>query len=211
MELIDFNKYLNFTAIDFETANSAPSSICQIGLVRVEQGEVVHAVNQLIQPPGNTYNYYNTGRPVKNPNNILYKSAYIDSPNSPMYSFGYGLSYTQFSYTDLVLDKPAMKISDSVTVSFTLKNTGKYGGEEVVQLYIRDKVASVVRPMKELKDFKKVYLKAGERKKLSFTINKEKLSFYNSQLKWVAELGEFEIMIGTASDDIALKSDMVLE
>lgn len=104
-----------------------------------------------------------------------------------------------------------MNVSDSVTVSFNLKNTGKYGGEEVVQLYIRDKVASVVRPMKELKDFKKVYLKTGESKKISFTINKEKLSFYNSKLDWVAESGEFEIMIGTSSDLIYLRNNLILE
>ena len=157
-----------------------------------------------------TYNYYNTGRPVKDPKNILYKSAYIDSPNSPRYSFGYGLSYTDFEYSDLVLDKQSIRVSDSVKVSFTLKNTGKYNGEEIVQLYIRDKVASVVRPVKELKDFKKVFLKAGASEKISFMIDKEKLSFYNSKLEWVAEPGDFEIMIGAASDDIALKSNLIL-
>ncbi|TZF83286.1 glycosyl hydrolase [Pedobacter sp. BS3] len=156
------------------------------------------------------YTYYNTGRPVKNPENIIYKSAYIDSPNTPQYAFGYGLSYTSFSYTDLTLSAAKMHHTDNVTVSFRLTNTGKYAGEEVVQLYVHDEVASVVRPVKELKGFQKVFLKAGESKTVSFVINKEKLSFYNSKLQWAAEPGNFEIMIGTASDDIKLTAEMEL-
>ena len=158
-----------------------------------------------------SYNYYNTGRPIKDPKNIIYKSAYIDSPNSPMYAFGYGLSYTSFNYSDITLSADKLNASDSVTVSFKLTNSGKYPGEEVVQLYIKDEVASVVRPMKELKDFKKVFLKAGESKTLNFTISKEKLSFYNSKLEWVAEPGDFEIMIGTASDDIKFSKKVTLQ
>ncbi len=158
-----------------------------------------------------TYNYYNTGRPVNNPNNILYKSAYIDSPNSPLYSFGYGLSYTKFEYSNLVLDKQKMNVSDSVRLSFTLTNKGKYDGEEVVQLYIRDNVASVVRPVKELKAFQKLFLKVGESKNVTFTLSKENLSFYNIKLEWVAEPGDFELMIGSSSDSIHLKSNLTLE
>ncbi|WP_256011400.1 glycoside hydrolase family 3 N-terminal domain-containing protein [Desertivirga xinjiangensis] len=158
-----------------------------------------------------SYNYYNTGRPIKDPENIIYKSAYIDSPNSPMYAFGYGLSYTSFNYSDITLSADKLNASDSVAVSFKLTNSGKYAGEEVVQLYIKDEVASVVRPMKELKDFKKVFLKAGESKTLNFTVSKEKLSFYNSKLEWVAEPGDFEIMIGTASDNIKFSKKITLQ
>ena len=157
-----------------------------------------------------SYNYYNTGRPIKNPNNIVYKSAYIDSPNTPLYAFGYGLSYTTFNYSDLVFSKDSVNLNDSIKVSFKLSNTGKVTGEEVVQLYLKDEVASVVRPSKELKDFKKVFLKAGESKTVTFTINREKLSFYNSGLDWVAEPGVFELMIGTSSDTILLQKKFVL-
>src|SRR5690606_7009569 len=125
-------------------------------------------------------------------------SAYIDSPNTPLYAFGHGLSYSDFEYSDLTVSNEKMNLSDSVILEFTLTNKGKYAGEEIVQLYIRDEVASVVRPVKELKDFTKVFLKSGERKKIRFVIDKEKLSFYNSKLEREAEPGNFEIMIGRA-------------
>ncbi|MFD1630001.1 beta-glucosidase BglX [Pseudopedobacter beijingensis] len=157
-----------------------------------------------------SYNYYNTGRPIKNPKYITYKSAYIDSPNTPAFAFGHGLSFTNFEYKDLVLSKDKLNSGESVKVEFTLVNNGKYAGEEVVQLYLKDEVASVVRPMKELKDFTKVYLQSGESKKINFVINKEKLSFYNNQLEWGAEPGDFLVMIGTASDDIKLQSRFTL-
>jgi len=157
------------------------------------------------------YTQYNTGRPVVNENNIVYRSAYIDVVNTPRYAFGYGLSYTSFSYSNLQLDKTSMTPNDSIRISFTLTNTGSVAGEEVTQLYIRDKVASVVRPLKELKGFEKVMLQPGASKTITFIINKEKLSFYNSQLQWVAEPGSFDIMIGAASDDIKLKSMIVVK
>lgn len=152
-----------------------------------------------------SYNYYSTGRPVKDPKNIHYRSAYIDESNMPRYAFGYGLSYTTFGYKDLEVDKKIFKKNESITVKFTLTNTGKMDGAEVVQLYIWDKVASVARPVKELKGFQKVTLSAGESKTIQFTVNKELLSFYNAELKWDAEPGEFEIMIGGSSDDIKLR------
>jgi beta-glucosidase len=152
-----------------------------------------------------SYNYYSTGRPVKDPKNIRYRSAYIDESNLPRYAFGYGLSYTSFSYTDLKVDKAKLKKNETVTVSFRLSNTGKYAGAEVVQLYIWDKVASVARPVKELKGFQKITLQAGESKTLQFVVDKELLSFYNADLKWDAEPGEFELMIGGASDMITLR------
>lgn len=156
------------------------------------------------------YNYLSTGRPAKNDQDTRYRSAYLDMPNSPKFAFGYGLSYTTFDYSNLVVSKNEMSMNDQISVSFTLKNTGKYDGEEVAQLYLQDKFASVVRPVKELKDFQKVMLKAGESKTITFNINKEKLSFYNQQLKWAAEPGDFKLMIGTASNNIKLEKDFKL-
>jgi beta-glucosidase len=153
------------------------------------------------------YNYLNTGRPAPDDDNpARYRSGYIDLQKSPRYAFGYGLSYTTFAYSDLQLNKATMSSNDSMVVTFKLTNTGRYAGEEVVQLYLRDEVASVVRPVKELKDFRKLLLQPGESKTIRFVINKEKLSFYNQQLQWVAEPGSFGLMIGSASNDIRLKS-----
>jgi beta-glucosidase len=158
------------------------------------------------------YNYLNTGRPAPDddkPSN--YRSGYIDLQKSPKFAFGHGLSYTTFDYSDLQLSKTAISSSDSIVVTFKLTNTGKYAGEEVVQLYLRDEVASVVRPVKELKDFTKLLLQPGESKTVRFVINKEKLSFYNQQLKWVTEPGSFNLMIGSASNDIRVKSKFELK
>src|SRR5690606_15352725 len=136
--------------------------------------------------------------------------AYLDVSNTPKYAFGYGLSYTNFKLSDLQLSKDTMLQNDSITVTFTLKNTGKYDGEEVVQLYLQDLFASITRPVKELKDFQKVALKAGESKLIRFSINKEKLSFYNQKLNWIAEPGEFKLMIGNSSDNILLSKNFKL-
>lgn len=156
------------------------------------------------------YSHTNTGRPYSNQGNKQYLSAYIDEDNRPKYPFGYGMSYTSFQYSDLKIDKNQIKSGDSVQVSLTLTNTGKVAGEEIVQLYLRDKVASVVRPLKELKGFDKVSLAPGERKVIKFVINKDKLSFYNQKLEWVAEPGKFKVMIGASSDDIKLEQDIEL-
>ena len=152
------------------------------------------------------YSQYNTGKPVKNPNDIKYKSAYIDSPNSPQYAFGYGLSYTTFSYSDLKLSRTSISGKETSELSFTLTNTGKIPGEEVAQLYLQDPVASVVRPLKELKDFQKVSLMPGESRVIRFTITKDKLSFFNRNLEWLAEPGDFKLMVGAASDDVKLQT-----
>ncbi|TGD78802.1 beta-glucosidase BglX [Hymenobacter wooponensis] len=157
-----------------------------------------------------SYQQYNTGRPVTKPTDITYKSAYIDELNTPRYAFGHGLSYTTFRYANLKLSQPTMRPSETVQVQFTLTNTGSVAGEEVVQLYLRDLVSSVVRPVKELKDFRKVMLKPGQSQTISFTINQDKLAFYNSQLQWTAEPGDFRLMIGSASNDIRLESKLVL-
>lgn len=156
------------------------------------------------------YSYRNTGRPSKNDSDLNYKSGYIDMPKSPKFAFGYGLSYTSFQYAGLQLSKDKIKENETITVSCKVSNTGSYAGEETVQLYLRDMVASVVRPVKELKDFKKISLQPGETKTVSFTIDKEKLSFYNQAMKWGIEPGEFEIMIGASSADIRLHQSFEL-
>ncbi|MRX08446.1 glycosyl hydrolase [Pseudoduganella sp. FT25W] len=157
-----------------------------------------------------SYAQYSTGRPVTDEKNVVYKSAYIDSVNTPRYAFGHGLSYTDFNYTGLRLSSPAMSGTQKVTLSFDLTNSGKVEGTEIVQLYLRDMVSSVVRPLKELKGFQKVHLKPGETRRISFTIDRDTLSFFNSQLKWGAEAGEFKLMVGSASDDIRLESTLTL-
>lgn len=157
------------------------------------------------------YNHYNTGRPVTKPTDITYKSAYIDSPNDPRYAFGYGLSYTTFGYSDLKMSKTKTKSDETIKVSFTLTNTGKVAGEEVAQLYIQDRFASVVRPVKELRDFAKVKLMPGESKVITFELTPTKLSFYKEKIGWTIEPGDFKVMIGTASNDIKLESTLVIE
>ena len=156
------------------------------------------------------YNHYSTGRPAKDEDSKNYVSAYIDLKNSPKFPFGYGLSYTKFNYSGLKLSSTKMKNNDTIKVSFQLSNVGKVAGEEVVQLYLKDKFGSVVRPILELRDFQKVKLNAGESKTIEFTIDKEKLSFYNDKLEFIAEPGDFEVMIGASSADIKLKSDFEL-
>ena len=156
------------------------------------------------------YNHLNTGRPSSGDNDKNYKSAYLDLSIYPKYEFGYGLSYTNFEYGNLKLDKKQINQNEKIEVSFELKNTGKREGAEVVQVYLHDKFASVVRPVKELKDFQKINLKPGETKTVRFTIDKEKLSFYNEDLEWQAEVEEFGLMIGSSSRDIRLKASFEL-
>jgi beta-glucosidase len=156
------------------------------------------------------YSHFNTGRPATNDNNHNYNSSYLDESIFPKYEFGYGLSYTTFGYSNLQLSTAQMKNKEPIEVSVTITNTGKYEGEEIVQLYLRDKVGSITRPVKELKDFRKVQLKSGESKTIKFIIDNEKLSFYNQNLEWVAEPGDFEVMIGASSEDIRLRGDFEL-
>lgn len=140
------------------------------------------------------YNQKNTGRPYAG-NHVTY-SGYTDSKKTALYPFGFGLSYTNFSYANLKVDKEKMSSEDEIILSVEVKNTGLIDGEEVVQLYIRDLVASVIRPVKELKGFQKVLIKAGETKIVSFVINKEVLQFYTMQRKWEVERGDFHLFIG---------------
>lgn len=156
------------------------------------------------------YNYLNTGRPAHSDNDTNYRSAYIDLPTSPKFPFGYGLSYTSFEYSNLKFSKTKMKNTETIEVSLKITNTGKYAGEEVVQLYLRDKVASLVRPVKELKGFEKIKLGAGESKTVKFVIDNEKLCFYNQQLEFISEPGKFDVMIGSSAEDIRLKDEFEL-
>ena len=148
------------------------------------------------------YNHKNTGRP--HPDTADYKkfvSCYIDEINAPLYPFGYGLSYTTFAYSDLHLSASEMPVSGSVTASVTVTNTGERAGEEIVQLYIHDIYATSTRPVKELKGFRKIHLEPGESAQVDFALTKEELSYYNHNLEWVCEPGDFEIMIGPNSRD----------
>lgn len=146
------------------------------------------------------YNHRNTGRPMMNENEF-YVSRYEDIPNKPVYPFGFGLSYTTFSYSDIQLSAAEMAMNDSLKISVEVKNTGKYDGEEVVQLYIRDMVSSVIRPVKELKGFRKVMIKAGESSRVTFTIGQSDLAFYTADMSFKAEPGDFKVFVGTNSVD----------
>ncbi|MDB6145626.1 MAG: bglX [Pseudomonas sp.] len=152
------------------------------------------------------YNHLVTGRPTLAGTPGNYTSHYFEEPNGPLFPFGYGLSYTQFSLSDVTLSDKNMKRGGKLTASVTLKNTGKYDGETVVQLYLHDVAASISRPVKELKNFQKVMLKAGEEKVVSFTLSEDDLKFYNPQLKYAAEPGEFNVMIGLDSEDVKQQS-----
>lgn len=147
------------------------------------------------------YNYKNTGRPLGNTEGKFekFKTNYLDVPNEPLFPFGFGLSYTRFSYQNLKISKEQFSKNESVTVSVEVTNTGNFDGSEVVQLYLRDLVGTITRPVKELKGFEKVFIKKGETKTITFTISEEDLKFYNSDLDFVAEPGTFEVFIGPDS------------
>jgi beta-glucosidase len=148
------------------------------------------------------YNQKNTGRPLMPGDGHKFKSDYLDVTNEPLYPFGYGLSYTSFSYSDPVLSKKSINGSAGLTAIVTVTNTGNYDGEEVVQLYLHEKSASVTPPVKQLKGFQKIFIKKGESKQVVFNINHSDLMFYNSDLKVVAEPGDFDVMTGPNSRDI---------
>ena len=156
------------------------------------------------------YNHFNTGRPVAADTQEAFKSGYIDLQNSPQYSFGFGLSYSDFEYADLKQDRQKIAGQDKLTVSLKVSNTGRLAGDELVQLYLRDRVASVVRPVKELRGFRRIHLQPGQTRELSFVIDREQLSFFNERLQWAAEPGEFDLMIGASSADIRLRSSFEL-
>ncbi|MBD0726234.1 beta-glucosidase [Flavobacterium sp. L1I52] len=147
------------------------------------------------------YNQKNTGRPLMNKEGKFekFRSNYIDERNEPLYPFGYGLSYTNFDYSNLKISSDKMNFDGKLKVSIDVANTGNYDGKEIVQLYIRDLVGSVTRPLKELKGFQKIFLKKGEAKTVSFEVSVEDLKFYNSDLQFVAEPGQFEVFVGKDS------------
>jgi beta-glucosidase len=152
------------------------------------------------------YNHKNTGRPLSE---NKYTSKYLDIPNTPLYPFGFGLSYTTFEYADLQLDTPEITVNDTLMVSVKVTNTGQHAGEEVVQLYIQDLVGSVTRPVKELKGFQKIALEPGQAQTITFPISKADLSFYRSDMTFGTEPGTFKIFVGTNSDE-TLSAEFVL-
>jgi len=150
------------------------------------------------------YSQKNTGRPLAGNDKWFtkFRSNYLDVSNEPLYPFGYGLSYTTFSYSDIQLSSNTLQAGGTIRATVTVTNTGKYDGVEVVQLYLRDLVGSITRPVKELKGFQRIALKAGESRQVTFTIGENDLKFYNSELKYVAEPGAFKVFIGGNSRDV---------
>jgi beta-glucosidase len=141
----------------------------------------------------------NTGRPPDA--NNKYSSKYLDVPWTPLFAFGYGLSYTQFQLSNLRLSQRTIRPDGRLTVSVDVTNTGKRAGDEVVQLYIRDVAASVTRPVRELKGFQRVTLRPGEKRMVEFTLTPALLGLYNREMRFVVEPGEFKVMVGTSSAD----------
>jgi len=152
------------------------------------------------------YNHLSIGRPFTPGKPGNYTSQYFDDTTGPLFPFGYGLSYTSFSLSDMALSSTTLNKTGKIDASVTVKNTGKRDGETVVQLYIQDVVGSMIRPLKELKNFQKVMLKAGEQKVIHFTIDEDDLKFYNAQLKYAAEPGKFNVQIGLDSEDVTQQS-----
>jgi beta-glucosidase len=144
----------------------------------------------------------NTGRPYHPGKPGNYTSHYFEEPNGPLFPFGYGLSYTQFDVSDVKLSGRELARGGKLTASVTVKNTGKLAGSTAVQLYLRDVAASISRPVKELKNFEKVTLAPGEEKVVTFTLSEDDLKFYNPQLVYAAEPGEFKVMIGLDSEAV---------
>jgi beta-glucosidase len=146
------------------------------------------------------YNRMNTGRPPEAENR--YTSKYYDAPWTPLFPFGYGLSYTTFKLSNLQLSAPRIRSADRLTVSVDVENTGTRAGDEVVQLYVRDPVASMTRPVKELKGFQRLTLQPGEKRRVDFTLTHDHLAFWNRDMRFVVEPGEFRVMVGSNSRDV---------
>lgn len=147
------------------------------------------------------YNHYNSGRPERNPNDF-WVNKYQDIPNAPLFPFGYGLSYSKYEYSNLQLSKNTLNQNESITVSINIKNTSSVDGVEIAQLYIRDVVAQPIRPVKELKDFRRIALKAGETQTLSFELPATKLSFYDAEGNTLLQKGKFQVFVGTNSSEV---------
>jgi beta-glucosidase len=149
------------------------------------------------------HSYKNTGRPLAGEEFQKFRSNYLDVSNTPLYPFGYGLSYTKFDYSAVKLNKTSLKGAEKLLATVTVTNSGKYAGEEVVQLYLRDIVATNTRPLKELKGFRKLLLQPGESKEVSFEITTDLLKFYDHNLRYDWEPGDFTVFIGTNSRDVS--------
>ncbi|SMB98307.1 glycoside hydrolase family 3 domain protein [Hymenobacter roseosalivarius DSM 11622] len=166
-------------------------------------GKITATFPQVVGQVPLYYNHKSTGRPFNGTDKLdKYKSRYLDVSNEPLYPFGYGLSYTTFSYGKPELSKTTIKQNESLEVRVTVRNTGNVDGEETAQLYIRDMVGSISRPVKELKGFQKVALKKGESKTLTFRLTPDDLKFYNNELRFVSEPGDFQVFVGTNSRDV---------
>ena len=144
------------------------------------------------------YNYKNTGRPSYPGNDLVFWSHYTDEKNSPLYPFGYGLSYTTFGYSNLKVTNNYSN-DKTVTISVEVKNTGNKQGKEVAQLYLRDMYASATRPVKELKGFELISLNPGEKKTIEFQLTEKELGFYANDGTWLVEMGDFEVFVGGSS------------
>ena len=145
-------------------------------------------------------------RMIYNHKPSAYFHKYAFEKKTPLYPFGFGLSYTSFKYSRPQLSESVLSSNDTVTVSVEVKNTGDFDGDEVVQMYIRDQISSATRPVKELKGYKRIFLKKGESKKVSFEIDKNTLAFYDINMNYCVEPGDFSIMVGSSSDKIDLKA-----
>ncbi|WP_395632589.1 beta-glucosidase BglX [Flavobacterium sp.] len=156
------------------------------------------------------YNYKNTGRPSMNEPGSVFWSHYTDELNTPLYPFGYGLSYSKFEYSNLKLSNASFSKGGNITVTVTVKNTGKFTGKEVVQLYIRDLVGSLTRPVKELKGFELIELKPGAQKEVVFVINEKTIEYYTANNKWEGEPGDFKVFVGTNSSE-TMEADFKFE
>ena len=185
-----------------------PGTMAGYGLADVISGDYNPSGKLTMSFPRNIgqvpiyYNHKPTGRPVDPQNPYIdYKSSYLDVPVTPLYPFGHGLSYTSFKIDNLKLDKTTLKDGETLTASVDVTNTGDYDGEIVVQCYIRDIWASVTRPVKELKGFEKIALKTGESRSISFSLDPEDLAFYNLDMKFEPEAGDFKLWVGTSSND----------
>ncbi len=204
------------TVMDWETKNfdailnvwfggsEAGDAICDVLFGdKVPSGKLSFTMPKSVSQIPIYYNHLNTGRPLEKGKWFQkFRSNYLDIDNEPLYPFGYGLSYTTFKYSNFRLSSSTMTETSAIKASVDVTNTGDYDADEVVQLYIRDLVGSVSRPVKELKDFSKINLKKGETKTVTFTIDAEKLKFYNSDLKYVCEPGDFNVMVGPNSNDV---------
>ncbi|MEO5952175.1 MAG: fibronectin type III-like domain-contianing protein, partial [Chloroflexia bacterium] len=160
------------------------------------------------------YDQKNTGRPIGGEPTVQFeepfRSTYIDSPNAPLFPFGYGLSYTTFEYSDLVVETPSLKKDGTLVVSAKVANTGERDGEEIVQLYVRDLVGSVTRPVRELKGFQKIGLKVGESRAVRFEVPVESLGFHGPEMKYMVEAGAFKVWVGWNSVE-GLEGDFSVE